>query len=220
MNYSTLINKDVISIYDGQTIGKTLFGIFGKQKLLKLVIQHNDSNIILDVKNIFSFKFDNIMIKNNTNLVIAQSENQNHFLQKNVVSVLGQNLGNIVDIIFDEKFFITKIITNKTEFCLRDIVTNKEKIIINDKNGSYKNFQFAPKKKIEIAKNLNQKVQITTKIPIKVTSGSFLIGKKLFRDIKTPSNITLARKNQIVTLSLVNLAKDHGCLNTLINSVL
>ena len=219
MQYTNLINKEVVSIYDGASVGKTMFGIFGKQKLLILVVNDAGSQKILDVKNIFSCQHDKIMIKNKNALVVSQNDNINSFSQKEVISVFGENFGMVGEIMLDEKFVVTKIKTDKTEFLLSNIVSNNEKIIINN-NSSYKNFQFAPKKKIEIAKNLSQKVQITTKIPIKITSGSFLIGKKLFRDIITPSNITLARKNQIVTLNLVNLAKDNGCLNLLINSIL
>ncbi len=218
MNYKDILNKNVISIFDGTKCGKVDSGIFNKNgKLVSLLINQNEIKSIVNYCDVFS-TCDDVMIKNKHKIIVSQNENPISFLNKEVFTIFGKYIGNVLDIVINEKLYIEKIITDKQEFSINDVITNNEVIVIND-NSNHKKHNFAPKNKIEKAKNVEQKVVVATKVPIKVESGSFLLGKKLFRDFVTKDGITLARRNSLVTISLINAAKERGSLFDLLNCV-
>lgn len=221
MNYLNFLNKEIISIFEGKTCGTIKYGIINsKGKLSSFVIQNNELKGILNIKDIFSFCYDKIMIKNKSKILVSQIENLIQFLNKKVFTVLGNYYGKIVDIVFDKNFYIEKILTDLNEFTFKDILINGDIIIINDKNSKFKPYQFAPKNNIIPSENTNQKVVVTTKIPIKAMSGTFLIGRKLFKDFVSSDKIVLARKNSIISQNLLNLAKEHNSLHKLSECVL
>lgn len=212
MNYTHLLNKPIISIFDGKNCGKVQYALFNNMnKMFSIVVNQNENFKAVDIKDVFALN-DCIMIRNSTKIMVHHSENTNSFLDKEVFTVLGKRIGKIVELVLDDKFYIDKIVTDKLEFSPKSIVTNKNIIIINNDNSHYKAFQFAPKTKISIPNNQPQKVLITTKIPVKVNSKNHLIGKKLFKDFISKNNIILARKNSIVTYSLLNIAKENNAL--------
>ena len=220
MNYTNLLNKNVISIFDGAVCSKIRQGVIKNGRLVYLVLQNDDKKIILKVKDIFSYSFDSIMIKNKQKLIITNNENEPSFLDKEVFTATGKQMGKVVDIIFNEHFVVQKIITEKCEFDSQKIIVNNDIIIINEQNSNYHLKNFKPTNKINIPEKPEQKVVITSKIPIKVIAGNFLVGKKLFRDLVSPNNIVLARKNSIVSISLINTAKEHNSLVELSKCVL
>ena len=220
MNYTQLLNKEVISIFDGQKCGKVHCGNFNHSgKLSSLIISDNEKFQTLDIKDIFACANDCIMIKNNTKLIVANHAN-NKLLHKEVFTISGKCVGHVSDIIVNEKFYIDKIITNSAEFSFNQIIKNNNIIVINDENSHYKPHQFAPKAMVTAKSIPQQKVVITTKIPIKVNSKSFFLGKKLFKDFVSKDNIVLARKNNFVSQSLINIAKEHNSLFELSQCVL
>ena len=220
MNYSDLINKKVVSIYNGEIEGTVDKILFNKNlKLANLIIKTPDEQLkTLNAKDIFSYgKY--VVIKNSTKLFVSENEPYITFLNKEVVGINGENFGNVLDVNI-ENLKVKEILTQNTKINPQNIISNNNIIIINNGEKQYKKYQFKPKNKISITQNVNQKVAITSKIPIKVVSNNSLIGKRLFRDLINNKNIVLARKNTIITNKLLNLAKEQDCLNSLINSVI
>ena len=220
MNYLDLINKKVVSIYNGEIEGNVDKILFNKNlKLAKLIIKTPDEQLkTLNAKDIFSYG-EYIVIKNNTKLFVSENEPSVTFLNKEVIGINGENFGNVLDINI-EKLKVKEILTQNTKINPQSIISNNNIIIINNGEKQYKKHQFKPKNKIAVTQNVNQKVAITSKIPIKVVSSNSLIGKRLFKDLINSKNIVLARKNTIITNKLLNLAKEQNCLNSLINSVI
>ena len=215
MYYLNFLNKEIISIFDGKICGNIKQGIVNeKGKLTSFLVEQNNNIFALSVKDIFAYTFDKVMIKNSTKLIISQATEEQKFLNKPVFTIYGKNLGIIKDIVFSKNYIIEKIITNKSEFLFKDIVINENIVIINE-NSKYKKHHFGPQILIT-PKSTNQKVMVaTTKIPIKVMSHGFLIGKKLFKDFVSKDGIIFARKNSIITFNILNIAKNHGLLDEL-----
>ena len=220
MNYCELINKKIISIFDGKIYDFKIEGIFNKQHKLSKFLLFNELNQTktIDIKDIFKIG-EYLIIKNDKKFFVTTTEKTENFLNKTVFDIDGNCFGKVLDYVLDDKFFITKIITEKTEFSPDKIITNKEIIIINCENTNFKQFHFKPKTKIEIEKIPAQKVVITNKIPIKVTSPGIL-GKKLFKDVISKNNVLIAKKYSIVTNSILTFAKEQNCLNELFISVI
>ncbi|MBR1925419.1 MAG: hypothetical protein IJ837_01015 [Clostridia bacterium] len=220
MNYTNLINKKVVSVYEGKVEGIVFEILFNKNfKLTKLIIKTSDEQFkTLNTKDVFCFD-ECIVIKNNSKLIVSENENKESYLNKEVITLDGKILGTVVDLNI-ENLKIKEILTLKTAINPEKIVSNNNIIIVNNSEKTYKKHQFKPKNKIIIKQSNNQKVVITSKIPIKVVPNNSLIGKRLFRDLINNKNIILARKNAIITPKLLNLAKEQNCLNSLINSII
>lgn len=220
MNYTTFLNKEIISVFDGEKCGKVHMGLFNKKnKLFSFVINFNGNFSTVKTCDIFSIN-DNIMIRNSSKIIVSQKDSRPIFLQKEVFSVNGKFLGKVVDISINEKFVIESIITESTKFTPSKIITNNKVIVINEENSHFRHHNFTPKTKITNSTQLKQKVFATAKIPIKVGSTNLLIGKKLFRDFISKNGIVLARKNSLITSSLLNTAMEYGYLSELSKCVL
>jgi len=220
MNYTNLINKKVVSIYEGKIEGVVFEILFNKNfKLTKLIIKTADEQFkTLNTKDIFCCE-ECVVVKNSNKLIVSENEKQAGFLNKEVITLDGKTLGNVVDINI-ENFKIKEILTQKATIIPAEIISNNNIIIINNGEKKYKKHQFKPKNKITLNSNNNQKVVVTSKIPIKVVPNNSLIGKRLFKDLINNKNIIIARKNTIITTKLLNLAKEQNCLNSLINSII
>lgn len=221
MLYTSLIGKKVISVYDGKIssyIIDILFSKKGNVSSFVAIDEDNESEQIIEIKDIFKIGEDAVLIKNSTKIIVSGHNCKNIFINKEVFDINGSSLGNVLDIEIDN-LKISKILTTKSHFLFDEIISLNSVIMINN-SSNMKKHHFAPKKK-QIQINSSQKVSITgSKIPVRVTSYNSLLGRKLFKDLVGKNNIILASKNSFVTATTMNLAKQHNVLNELSKSVL
>jgi len=225
MNYKNLIGQKIISIYDGKIDSYVIDAVFkDNRKLSKFIIAdiENETQKILEIKNIFHLGLDGILISNVNKLIIAEYDySKNLYMNKEIFDVNGNNLGKVVDIQLSQKLEIEKFITTKGFFEPHQIINVNYIIIINNSQTKYKKWRFAPKKSVITQATATQPVTINaTQIPLRVISShNSLIGKKLFKDLINSKKIILAKKNTVVSASILNLAKQHNLLNELVHSV-
>lgn len=174
MKYSELLNKKIVSIFDGKNEG--IIKSFSINKNYRISNLFLDNDKILETKKIFKIGNDCLLIKNSNVFLIATLAQNNNFLGKEVFDLDGNFLGKICDINISNKFEIKSFLTNKTEFSNKQIVCNKTSIIINTKDTHFNLNHFKPSKNI-INKKSTQQVMITKQIPIKAVSQNFLIKK-------------------------------------------
>lgn len=225
MNYKDLIGQRVISIYDSKVDSYVIDAIFtNNKKLSKFVIvdMENENQKLLETQNVFKIGKGGILIRSSNKLIIAEyAYSKNLYMNKEVFDIQGNSLGKISDISLTQNLEIEQFLTTKNSFKPKQIINVDSIIIINTPNSNYKKSNFTPKKSSVAQTPSMQSVTIhTAKVPIKVlSSNSSLIGKRLFQDLKTAGNVVLARKNSLVTSSVLNLARQNGLMNELVRSV-
>jgi len=225
MNYKNLIGQKVISIYDGKIDSYVIDAVFkDNRKLSKFIIAdiENENQKILEIKNIFHLGSDGILISNVNKLIIAEYDySKNLYMNKEIFDIEGNDLGKVTDIQLSQKLEIENFITTKGNFEPNQIININSIIIINTAQTKYKKCSFAPKRSVITQATATQPVTInTTKIPLRVISShNSLIGKKLFKDLTNSNKVVLAHKNGTVTVSTLNLARQHNLLNELAHSV-
>ena len=115
---------------------------------------------------------------------------------------------------------INKIITKTNSFKPKQIINIGQVVLINS-GTNFSNKNFYPRKKLIIKKTFDQKVNILSSVfPTKIVSNNFLIGKKLFKNLNTKNGFILARKNDVITPTIIQNAKKHNVFNELLNSVI
>ena len=122
MKFSTLIGKKVISLYDRCIAGVTIGATFkdNLRKISHLVIEDNLEDglfdeLYVDVKNLFSYSGDALVIKNNYALKSLGEASTLSPIGLEVYSIKGASLGKIVDLELDDKFVVQKYITQTNQ---------------------------------------------------------------------------------------------------------
>ena len=129
------------------------------------------------------------------------------------------------DIKFTKNYKIDKILCENYEFLPKNIISmGKNIIIINDTDIKYSRGNFALTEKLDINKNnATQTVEIlphtTLPTPIKVNSTATLLGRRLNRDLTTSNGEVIARKNSVVTIPMINSAKQFNIMAELIQNL-
>ena len=123
-----LLNKPVISIYECKQVGRISDTYVSKKlKCDYLKIATPNEAMIVETKNLHSFNYDCVMIKNES--ILNMEENLSLKLSKystinlaSTYSIDGKFCGKVEKIILDDKFCITKIILdNNTELAPNNI---------------------------------------------------------------------------------------------------
>ena len=232
MNLSEIIGKQIFDIYDANFLGTIHEANFDKfhTKVLGFYFFNQDENeFYLKKQNIYSIG-DFVTIKNSSK-ISETFEIFNPLLPfgKRVVSLEGNDLGNLCDIELNEKFEITNFCTQKQKINPKDVMQITNNIVVGNKKIN----MFASKNKNSKVANLNNinvtllkisdtdEQKSTTKLmPSKITVNSdVLLGKKLSKDIIGKNNELILKQNQVLTPKLVLVAKQHDKLNELFYSV-
>ena len=222
-----IISKKVISIFDGEVVGYVL-GLKIRdrmQKIENLVVadDENEMEYTLKMQDVFSMDNEFVMIRNKSKLLVTTDSKCSN-INMLVVGVNGANYGIIEDIKYSKNYKIDKIICENSEIIPQNIISMSENIIVfNDSDIKYNRSNFAINKVIDIQTNANQKVEIlphsTLPTPIKVNSTATLLGRRLNKDLMTNNGEIIARKNSIVTIPIINSAKQFNIMAELIQSV-
>ncbi len=232
MKLSHIIGKQVFDIYNANIIGTIHDACFDEKykKILGFYFFDQDENeFYLKTANIYAVG-DYITIKNSTKISADFSlTNPLSPLGKKVVSIKGIDYGILSDIDFDEKYNITKFITNKNNVMVESILQISSNLVVGEENVKLQSFRpkNTPKSSINLD-NLtvsmmrmpNEDDQNLRLMPKKLTVNSdILIGKKLTKDIMGKNNELILKQNQTITAKQLIVAKQHDKLNELFYSV-
>ena len=145
-----LLGKSVLSIYNCEIEGVVKDVTFNAQnnKLKQIkIFKDNDfqEEKIFDTKNIYSLK-DAVILKNDSYITLQAVEKPANcnLINNAVYSHKGEYIGQIKDVLLNEKFFVEKIVLNSDlSFLPSQILHSKEKLtIIQDSASKVRLYQF------------------------------------------------------------------------------
>ena len=244
---SNILGKPVISLYNGQVEGTILNAVFDKKlkkiKYLNILNENNvddtiNENRMLDTKNIYCVGQDAIIIKNNSYLenISTLEPKIEHINPTNslVYTTLGKYLGKIVDISFDDKFYVIECnLNNGTAFNVDTLAILGNGItIIQDDNKKIDISKLNIKKpsirktnevvkilRIDNAPTLNLVESNETTpptLPTKITTSvDFLLGRVITENLYTQSKELIAKKGNTISLKTIENAKKFGKIKDL-----
>lgn len=232
----SFISKKVVSLGEGKLIGYVL-NVCLDQKLNNLigfiiVDEESEEEKFLSFKNLKSYNENYLFVESVFDIENFFDSNNSSPIGKLVFTNYGDELGLVEDVIID-KNKVQKIITNKSEILIKNIIKNGDDFLIFSKKNNIKknNFNFKENKtenipKIKIQENVSQKIKINENInksnnmfdlPIRAyTSTSLLLNKIALCDIIGFNNEIIIKKNEIITKKIIEKAKIHNKLNFLI----
>lgn len=248
-NVTDIISKPVINLYNGMsegTVKNICFDIdLKKAEYLILFNDSEDEEVLLDITKVYNIGDSAITIKNNagiTPLIFAPRVTYNNPINNIVYNLEGNNLGNVKDIILNEKFKIDSIVVDSKEYLAKSVVSyNNDNLIINSSGIKFNKESHQPK----TAKvKLNNLVTIMPKInlpkinfpkieevqpsvteskpnykisnnplPQRVVSDqNYLIGRKVSKTVYGINNEIIIKKDNIITDKTIQNAKLHNKL--------
>lgn len=222
-----LITKKVLSIYDSEVCGYVLGIKFGEkmQKINSLIIVNEDEDVeyTLKISDVISIENDYVTIRNKSKLVVTM-DNKMDNLNSDIVGINGVSYGTIEDLEIGKNYKINKILCKNAEFLPKNILCVGENVIIvNDTGKNYNRSNFAPLLKVENTKSATQSVEIlphnTLPTPVRVNNTATLLGRRLARDLLNSNGEIIARKNSIITIPIINSAKQFNIMAELVASV-
>ena len=229
-NVSKLLGKPVINIYDGVLEGY-IKNILVNTKLEKVVwVEIFDDNTqedkIINIKDIYYLNNDAVMIKNNSNVFIAETVNTSCInpIGYKIYTLEGKYQNKVADLIIDDKNKINKILLSdgeKLEYYSilkvgNGIIIKKEKKnmkITNFKPKSISSLNNWPEQSVEI---MNNTIQISTNPKKLLATGfEFLVGRKVGQNIYSENKQLIIKKQSKITPHIINIASKNGKLKEL-----
>lgn len=234
MNYNEIKELSVLSLYEGELLGKVDKVFFDKKlkKLMELELVGEDgARLILQTKNIYNIGKNAITVKNNDAVQLKNetSENVCFPIGCKVFSINGEFLGVSQDIAINSKFLVEKLVLNndttldinRLASCGKNAIiffTGEEKI--NVKN-------FVPAKTIKKLKA--EESQIVETMPVEEKSveaieikenvlmqnTDFLLGRVCVKDILNFNNEVLIKAHGIVNKKNLKEINKYGKLREL-----
>lgn len=234
---SDFIYRPVLSLYEGELIGKVDKLLFDKKlkKLLFLeLLGDNDTRFLLPTKNIYNVGKNAITIKNNT-AVSLKIEEQSYCacpIGSKAFNIKGEFLGVVKEVIVSEKFLTEKLSFENNDVIEADMLAScgKNTVIFYDKNTKVDVSKFVPNK---VPKTFKTKQVATANIlpiepsvkqpahtPIEPTNkqiqnNDFLIGKVCTKDIFNFNNELLIKAHSVVNKKNLKEINKYGKLREL-----
>ncbi|MBO4412689.1 MAG: hypothetical protein J5779_01595, partial [Clostridia bacterium] len=222
---SNLISKKIYSLYEGIFVGTIINLKIENFKLKGVYVLSLDEETIYFVSSndIFSFGEHAANIKNISKLQ-NESLQESSFVGKQVVSVLGEECGNVIDVFFDEKFNLTSIQTDLNIVIPRAKISSvgADAIFFGQDKICLKRF----KPKFSFNLNLKEDYKVSTleshknvlakiedkqnmpTIPQKVKQNpNFLIGRKVSSSIKNEFGENIIKEGQKITEKVISKAQ-------------
>lgn len=113
---SEVISRPVYTIYEGAQVGTVINFLYDniskKIKGFFVFDDTSDQDLYVNSKNIYKLGSDNLLVKNRNKIDISKFENKG-ILNLNMISVVGENAGEVKDVFFDDKFNICSVETKK-----------------------------------------------------------------------------------------------------------
>ena len=214
---SEIISKQVLTLYEGVNVGtiKSFFMDYKQNQIKGFYVFNDESEAYenyVSAKKIFSVGESTILVKNleciSTNF---NSSIQPEIINLNAITLSGNCLGKVIDVYFDESYYICAYETNK------GVIISPEKLVSLGKDVAFfdleeKNISFAklkPKNKINLTNFPEIKVSIleddeivlkekTTK-NIPIISGNF-DQNSFLEEKKIDGNFNLQAKKQEISI--------------------
>lgn len=231
---SEIISKEVISIYECESIGTIKNVSFSSnfKKIIAFVFFDDQSDFDSGVlsKDVYSFSGDGILIKN-ISKIEYHFDDEASPMNKKVFSLSGEDFGRINDILFDESFNVVNFLTSqdKTFKPSQIFKMGFDTCIIKQENDTVKINSFKPSsntpKQTQLLDNITVKLvklgedtplpviekNILPKLPIKLQANlESLIGKTSLKTITGLNNEIIIRQNAVVSKHTITMAKAHN----------
>ena len=147
---SDIIGKKVISLYESNFVG-TISNLYLNKNKTKInifeLITPNEEKVFFDLSSTYSLG-ENITIKSNTSLLryedIDFSTLCPQIINKEIYNELGDFLGNVVDIVLNDKFYPQQIIISKPNTSVTKEYENLLDGGVDNKNQIHSNYQNLP----------------------------------------------------------------------------
>ncbi|MBR4124519.1 MAG: hypothetical protein IKR12_03000 [Clostridia bacterium] len=226
---SELLGKPVINIFEAQIEGYVknilLDDKFQKALWLEIFDDENQEEKLVDVKSIYSFNKDAIMLKNSEHIILANTIIQKQFslVGYKVYSQTGKFIDKVFDIEFDNRLHVKNILLKTQNILDKKLILSIGKnIIIQKENKTTKLSTFAPNK-VKTNSATNNLVEIMETepkqivVPKKVltTSFDFLIGRKVGQNLYAENGQLIAKKQSKITSHIIDAASQNGKLKEL-----
>lgn len=205
-----LLGKPVLSLYESVTQGIVKDALFDKYfKKLKYLVLFDDNEFqeekLINIGEIYSNGENAIIIKNNACIndkskIVDEISNPINNL---VYTTLGTLLGTATDIIFDDKYYIQKIVLNSgTEINIENVVTSgKDAMFVQDENNLVKLCSFRKKTITNNTSNKQIKVEILSQ-----SKGNIIDSKTV--EYNADSNLSNEVINSNENLLAKNISND------------
>jgi sporulation protein YlmC with PRC-barrel domain len=225
LKLTDIISKPVVSIFECKHIGIIENVLFDKSKKnVEFLIIYNEKDDIeyaINPKSIINF--DNYFLIKNTSVLCLKSDldlqlnNFENLINKNVVNVNGESLGNVKEILIDQKFKLNSIETTKNLIISVNHILKIEDIVLYSQNKiniqKYKTKITFKNNEIEVPILVQD---IKPKLPIKATiNEKLLLNRVVYNNIYNGSE-TIIKSNSIITNSVIETAKKYGKLKELV----
>ena len=230
LKVSQLITLPIINIYNLKIEGHVEKVVFDHNKksleLLKIYDESREIYKIIKFKDIFSISNTAIFIKNASKITLYENaeylfENLSNPINAPAFSLNNELIGLISDICINQKGLISSILINTKEYSVNKIVGfSNDLLLLSDTHINIKKFKPIPLKIKQVITQQNTQPVVSilnsTITPKReITDQTFLLNRKVLKDIKTPNGEIIARQNSTVTMSTINKVKYYGKLKEL-----
>lgn len=201
-NLKQLLNKPVLSLYEGELIG-TINGIYLDKRLKKFYLlsikTEEDLEYILYAKNIYHIGKNAITIKNNSYIILKSDsdlevEELVNPLTFKIYTMQGEYKGMIEDIVVNEKYETSSLVIENGKELMFDMPANcsKNTVILYDKGSrttasNFKQRTINITKFFKQEKNKNVEIQPIERANVVEVDKSMLVGEEIERkEVATP----------------------------------
>lgn len=231
---SEIISKEVISIYECESIGTIKNVILNSNltKVLKFIFFNDDTDTesCVLINNLYSLSEDGILVKNLSKIDFNVDE-ENNPINKKIYTISANDFGKIKDIIIDKKGNVIKYISTKdNEILPTNVISFGSICIANDAQQKIKISSFKPRSEFIKPSNILDNIQVhivkmdenikkgaMPTLPIKIKPNvNTLLGKKVSKTITGLNNEIIIRENNIISKHTIDMAKIHNKTNELI----
>lgn len=168
---SEIISKPVLTLFEGENVGTVnSFLLDEKQNKIKGFFVFNDESEVdnfIQAKDVFAIGNTSLIVKNLDKVKPSLISNNSSLLNRQVLTVSGDSLGNLKDIYFDNEFCVCSYETSSgvilSSSCLLNV--GNDAIFFDVENLNLKISNFKPKNAIKIQDLPEIKVQILQENP-------------------------------------------------------
>ena len=228
-----LLNLSVLSLYEGELLGKVDKLFFDKKlkKLLEIeIIGQEGIRLSLPSKNIYNVGKNAITIKNNQMVTTKMFESNLVAvpIESKAYSINGEFFGVIKDVCLNEKFFTEKILLENDQAvninhllsCGKNtVIFNASEEKINIKNlvpsVSPQMVKSKVEQEVHVMPTENKNVVAIEVKPTSVQNADFLIGRTCSKNIFNFNNELLIKEQAVVTKKVLKEISKFGKLREL-----
>lgn len=230
LKVSQLITLPIINIYNLKIEGHVENVVFNHNKktleLLKIYDESLETYKAIKFQDIYSITNTAIFIKNASKITLYENaeylfNNLSNPINTPAFLLNSNKLGAISDISINQKGLIENIIINNAEYSANKIVGfSNDLLLLSDTPINLKKFKPIPLKIKQVITQQNTQPVVSilnsTITPKReITDQTFLLNRKVLKDIKTPNGEIIVRQNSTVTMSTINKVKYYGKLKEL-----